>query len=465
MTFSLRLLYIAVFQVILTAVITYFLVTDEYRKLSNESLRTLEHFLKEQKQQELKNYTSLAISAVENIYQHGDQGTNVIKLQVANMLGSLLYNGEDGYFFVYDDKGIGISHPKEPFRVGKNWWDLEDNKGEKIIQILINNAKNGGGFYYYPWHKPSSNQVSQKMSYSVYLTQWNWMIGTGVYLDDVNNQLNKLQQEIDLHIDRTKQIILLVAMSSIAFIFLFGLVAHLNQKKKSDLKIDELGQKIINLQEEERRHISRELHDGIVQILVSIKYSIEATGLFLTKEKLPKPVPLLHAEANLSTAIQEIRRISHHLHPRILDELGLSSAMDSLAAEFSERTRIKIKVTKPAVRKLLPDHISTTLYRVVQESLTNIEKHAEATEVSIDLSINKKWLTLTIIDNGQGFDTEPGSNKNVFGIGLRNLAERVEYHCGQFEYHSSSQGTAIKARIPTASFVNYFNQTIIKDSL
>ncbi len=139
--------------------------------------------------------------------------------------------------------------------------------------------------------------------------------------------------------------------------------------------------------------------------------------------------------------------------------------MDSLAAEFSERTRIKIKVTKPAVRKLLPDHISTTLYRVVQESLTNIEKHAEATEVSIDLSINKKWLTLTIIDNGQGFDTELGSNKNVFGIGLRNLAERVEYHCGQFEYHSSSQGTAIKARIPTASFVNYFNQTIIKDSL
>ncbi|NRA85373.1 MAG: cache domain-containing protein, partial [Gammaproteobacteria bacterium] len=141
MTFSLRLLYIAVFQVILTAVITYFLVTDEYRKLSNESLRTLEHFLKEQKQQELKNYTSLAISTVENIYQHGDQRTNVIKLQVANMLGSLLYNGEDGYFFVYDDKGIGISHPKEPFRVGKNWWDLEDKKGEKIIQILINNAK------------------------------------------------------------------------------------------------------------------------------------------------------------------------------------------------------------------------------------------------------------------------------------------------------------------------------------
>lgn len=194
---------------------------------------------------------------------------------------------------------------------------MENAKGEKMIQILLENAKGGGGFYHYPWLKPSLQKESEKMGYSVYLPKWDWMVGTGLYLDDVNSQLNILQGEIDRHINKTKQIILLVAISSIFIIFLFGLIVNLNQKKRTDLKISELGQKIINLQEEERRYFSRELHDGIVQILVSIKYSLEATSIFLKKAGQTKPAPLEHAETNLVTAIQEIRRISHHLHPRI----------------------------------------------------------------------------------------------------------------------------------------------------
>jgi two-component system NarL family sensor kinase len=136
--------------------------------------------------------------------------------------------------------------------------------------------------------------------------------------------------------------------------------------------------------------------------------------------------------------------------------------MDALSAEFSERTGIKVKIVKPAVRKLLPDHINTTLYRVAQESLINIEKHANASEVSITLTIRNHWLTLSVSDNGQGFDTLMREKSNDFGIGLRNLAERVEYHSGKFEINSSNMGTVINAKIPTASFVNYFNQSNIK---
>jgi len=228
-----------------------------------------------------------------------------------------------------------------------------------------------------------------------------------------------------------------------------------------------LGQKIINLQEEEHRHISRELHDGIVQILVSIKYSIEATGIYLSQSKQQKPKSLQDAESNLSVAIQEIRRISHHLHPRILDELGLSAAMVALSKEFSEQTNIKVDVIKPKLKKLLPDNINTTLYRVVQESLTNIQKHAKATAVIIELSINNSWLTLTISDNGKGFDNSDikknKNNQESFGIGLRNLAERIEYHSGLFKVFCSNKGTTVEAKIPTRCFANYFNTTPYKE--
>jgi two-component system NarL family sensor kinase len=460
MTLPLRMLFIAVLQVVLTSLLTYYLVTDEYRDLSSQSLDTLENFLIEQKHTELKNYTLLAVSAMTDAYQNSNSDDVEAKKRVTKIIHDMTYSGVDGYFFIYDGEGNGVVHPKEPYRVGENWWALEGENGEKTIQILIANAKAGGGFYRYLWRKPSANKMSEKMGYSVFLENWNWMIGTGVYLDDVNSQLSMLQQEIDQHINKTKQIILVVAMSSIFVIFLLGLILNLNHKKRTDQKISELGLKIINMQEEERRHISRELHDGIVQVLVSIKYSLEATGLWLKKSHLDKPQPLIQAQTNLHDAINEIRRISHHLHPRILDELGLSAAMDALAVDFSKQTGIKVNVTKPAVRKLVLDGVNTTLYRVVQETLINVQKHAHATEVNIELLIKNSWLTLIISDNGRGFNTQENKYDKGYGIGLRNLAERVEYHLGEFNVQSSKNGTLVTARIPKTSYAN--NQTTNK---
>ena len=462
MNLPLKLLYIAVFQVVLTSIVIFFFFSSEYRELSSKSLNSVENFLLEQKKRELKNYTALAVSSVEYMFA-GEKATDQqAQANVVNLLNNLLYNGDDGYFFVYSSDGVNIAHPKEPFRIGKNWWDLKNDKGEKIVQILIEKAQAGGGFHRYKWSKPSTDAKVDKMGYSVFLDEWQWMLGTGVYLDDVNQQVSKLQQEIDQHINRTQQIVLIVALGSIFILFVIGLIFTLRQKQRNDLKINELGQRIINLQEEERRHISRELHDGIVQMLVSIKYSIEATGIFLSQLNQEKPKSQLAAEKNLSIAIQEIRRISHHLHPRILDELGLPAAMDALSSEFSELTGIKVQVITPKLKKLLPDNIRTTLYRVVQESLTNIQKHAKASNVVIELVINQAWLTLTICDDGKGFDTsvtiDNQTNFDECGIGLRNLAERIEYHSGTFKVTSTEKGTKVTAKIPKSCFANYFNQ-------
>lgn len=460
MILPLRLFYITVIQVILTSIVIFFFISSEYRALSNYNLQTLKTFLMNQKKQELQNYTSLAQAAIKHIHPTDKNEKTTQQVAIQNLLNQLLYNGDDGYFFAYDDQGINIAHPKESYRVGKSWWDLEDDNGTKIVQLLISNAKAGGGFLQYQWSKPSSQSTSNKMSYSTYLEEWQWMLGTGVYLDDVNQQLASLQQKIDQYINKTKQIILIISLSSIFIIFLLGLVINLSNKKKADKKINELGQKIVNLQEDQHRHISRELHDGIVQILVSIQYSIEATTIFLKHTKQEKPKPLAEAEKNLSIAIQEVRRISHNLHPRILDELGLSAAIAALAKEFSKQTQIEISFTKPKLRKLLPDNINISLYRVVQESLINIEKHAKATHITIDLAIENKWLTLTITDNGIGFNdknkNKTGAPLESFGIGLRNLTERIEYHCGQLKVCTSKKGTSISANIPTHVFAYYF---------
>ncbi|MBL4822337.1 MAG: cache domain-containing protein [Colwellia sp.] len=468
MNLPLKLLYIAIFQVILTSIAVFFFFSSEYRQLSSQSLHSVENFLLEQKKRELKNYTALAVSSVEHLFAGEKNIDPQAQANVVSLLNNLLYNGEDGYFFVYSSDGVNIAHPKESFRVGENWWDLEDNKGEKIVQILIKKAQAGGGFHRYKWSKPSTDAKVDKIGYSVFLDKWQWMLGTGVYLDDVNQQVSELQQEIDQHINKTQKIVLSVALGSIFILFIVGLIFTLRQKQRSDIKINELGQRIISLQEEERRHISRELHDGIVQMLVSIKYSIEATSIFLSQLKQEKPKSQLAAEKNLSIAIQEIRRISHHLHPRILDELGLSAAMDALSSEFSELTGIKMQVITPKLKKLLPDNISTTLYRVVQESLTNIQKHAKASNVVIELVINQAWLTLTICDNGKGFDTsvsiENQTNLDEFGIGLRNLAERIEYHSGIFKVTSTEKGTKVSAKIPKSCFANYFNQVTSEKS-
>jgi len=460
MILPIRLFYIAVIQVILTSIVIYFFVSSEYLTLSQHNLKTLETFLINQKKQELKNYTSLASAAIKHLHPEAEPNAKSKQLAIRNLINELLYNGDDGYFFVYDDKGVNIAHPKEPQRVGESWWELESDRGNKIIQRLVNNAKSGGDYLHYQWSKPSNKKVSNKMSYSIYLKDWQWMLGTGIYLDDVNQQLASIQEKIDQHINNTKEIILIISLSSIFIIFLFGWIINLSHKKKADKKINELGQKIINLQEDQHRHISRELHDGIVQILVSIQYSIEATAIYLTQSKQEKPKPLIEADKNLRIAIQEVRRISHNLHPRVLDELGLSAAIAGLAKDFSNQTKINISLTKPKLSKLLPDDINISLYRVVQESLINIEKHAQATHVTIDLSVENKWLTLTITDNGIGFNdnnkNRAGAPIESFGIGLRNLKERIEYHCGQLKICTSSKGTSISAIIPSHVFAYYF---------
>jgi len=340
-------------------------------------------------------------------------------------------------------------HPKQPFRINQNWWDLQDKSGQYIIRELITNAQYGGDYLEYVWEKPSSNVVAKKLAYSVMLDRWQWMLGTGVYIDDIDREVEAIRVKTDDAIESSAYVILIIALSASALVFISGLLLQISERKFADGKLHELTNRVITAQDEERRRLSRELHDGVSQLLASAKFSLETAEIKLSKDTSPVQ-DIRKSRDVINQTLQDVRRLSRDLHPRVLDDHGLSVGVEALAKNFTERTGIAVNFSQISVRNLLPNDIKMTLYRVAQEAFTNIERHSQATQVTIDIGVKGRWIVMSVKDNGQGFDVEAiRKSKSVNeGIGLRNMAERIAFYEGEFKIASSSKGTLIEAKIP-----------------
>ncbi|MEM7619743.1 MAG: cache domain-containing protein [Pseudomonadota bacterium] len=430
-------------------------VIQQEQELSEKTITIFEKKLLDQKKEELRNYISLAKTSIRHIYQNPAKNTLQAQQEAREILNDLDF-GPNGYFYVYDYKGNNIVHPKQPERVGSNWWNLKDPSGNLVIRNLIRKAQNGEGFHSYLWEKPSIKKITQKIGYAETLDKWQWMIGTGLYIDDVKKQIEFYKAEVRKSVQQTSIIIVFIACLAVFIVFTTGLILNFSEKRLADAKLKALTKRVIDTQEEERKRVARELHDGISQILVSIKYGLEKT-LHYTKKPvfLPKNQKVENivekALCQLMFSISEIRRISRDLRPGMLDDLGLTPALESLCAQFNERTGVEVDFKSVRIRNLLPTDAKTALYRVAQEALTNIERHANATKVRFHLSLKQDNVLLTIIDNGTGFVTAHivKSKQACVGIGLRNMQERIEHFNGTFEISSSRTGTRILARIPT----------------
>ena len=230
----------------------------------------------------------------------------------------------------------------------------------------------------------------------------------------------------------------------------------------ADAKLRMLNREILSAQEDERRRVSRELHDSISQMLVSVKYSFEHSSLNLAKletSKNAKKLNLVQEGMNegifrLLEATQEVRRISHALRPSQLDDLGLGPALENLSNEFQDRTDIATSVDAPRFKGTLPENIKIALYRICQEALTNIHRHAQATNVEITVKRFDGEIMMKIIDNGIGLTQSkltalamgaPGKGE---GLGLTNMSERIEAWGGKLGIHSSKAGTHLTIQIP-----------------
>ncbi len=398
----------------------------------------------------LKDTVDLAFDAIEHIYNDPEIQEAQAKTEVRSILSKLRY-GSDGYFFAYDRHGTNLVHPIQPELIGRNLLQLQDEDGDFLIEALLKEAQTGGGFHQYLWQKPSTREVVPKLSYAAWLERWGWMIGTGLYIEDVHQEVASMQDAINKNIETTFFSIVVIISVTVAVIIVLTLAINMHEHRIADNNLKELAHKTVMFQEDEKKHLARELHDGINQLLVSSRCHLELLGYKLQSEDLKSH--LNKSQHSLMRAIEEVRHISHQLRPSSLDDIGLEAALSSLLLDFQAHSGIEVDTLFKTNPGKLKSEVATTLYRVVQESLNNIEKHAKATKVTVIAQQIGNVLQLLIQDNGVGFNTYKAMEKR--GIGLRNMRERVEFIGGDFELMSEiGFGTEITVLLTLEGLVN-----------
>jgi two-component system NarL family sensor kinase len=399
---------------------------------------------------ELRHYVDLGLSTVKPLYDTGrdDEATRAAAIR---LLRSLDY-GDDGYFFVYDLDGHVLMHSRQPDLVGQNLWELRDPQGRATIQRLIAQAQAGGGYVEYLWRKPSTGQIAPKLGYVVALPRWHWMVGTGLYLDDIHAAEAQMDRQVSANIRQTLLWIAVIAGGGVALISLSGLWLNLSELRVADAKLRVLARQVVRSQEDERAHLARELHDGTSQTLVSAKLLIESAVDQLERESREAPPLLKKALARLNDLLTEMRRISHRLRPAMLDTLGLPAALKVLAGEADGHVAPQVSCHLQGEEFVLPDEVKTVLFRVAQEGVANAAKHAHAAQVRLALRFERDGVTLSVEDDGRGFDLQAVQFDPHRGIGLRNMRERLASIDGQFEVTSViGGGTRLQARISRAA--------------
>ncbi|MBJ7537899.1 cache domain-containing protein [Marinomonas transparens] len=441
-----KIILLAVAPLIVATAIIIYLSLQSARELAAEELSIYEFNLVDAKKQALKDHVNIALSAIQPVLDNTQLSDAQAQAQVKKILTSLSYE-DDGYFFAYEMSGVNLVHPTQPDFVGVNLWEFQDRTGNFLIQGLIQAAQAGGGYHRYIWEKPPLMQQEDKLSYVVTIERWNWMMGTGLYLDDIYAELAKTKVTMNDNIQRSFFTVIVVVVITVVLVILLGLVINLHEHRLADSRLKESAQRFMRLQVNERRGFSRELHDGINQLLVSCKFRIELASNKLKREHDKEVVQqeLLKAGDMISQTINEVRQISHNLRPTLLDDLGLDTALSSLIDQFSERTDIQVDY-RFDVPVELADEIEISIYRLTQEALTNIEKHAQASRVSIKLWFLGQQLEFECKDNGKGIvaSAEPSA-----GIGFINMRERLELIGGSFFIESQNgKGTRIYAVLP-----------------
>ncbi|MGK5026287.1 cache domain-containing protein [Janthinobacterium sp. RB2R34] len=446
-----KVIFLAITPLILAMCAIAFAVRHQALILAEQQRATIEQAYLASKEAELKHYVTLASHSIAKLVKSGRKDA-ATQEEAKRILAALSY-GDDGYFFIYDLQGNSLMHPRQPELVGQNLWQLRDADGNLTIQRLMQRARSGGGFERYNWVKPSSNKSAPKLGYVILMPEWGWMMGTGIYMDDVDQALAKVGAQQFANIRSTMLWIAAIAILGALVVAGCGLVLNIRELRVADAKLKVLAQRVVESQEEERARLSRDLHDGISQWLVSIKLQIEAGIARLSgnaEQRARAPATFERAAEQLNKVLGEVRRISHNLRPAILDDLGLAAALDHLVHEYNDSSsaQASFAASPPGAGEGLPDMVNTVLFRIAQEALTNSERHADASEVMVSLREANAALELRIADNGGGFDADGIALHPQRGIGLRNMTERMEAIGGSLHIASTPGGTMVLARLP-----------------
>jgi PAS domain S-box-containing protein len=231
----------------------------------------------------------------------------------------------------------------------------------------------------------------------------------------------------------------------------FGKVTRdLTERKDSEERMRELSGRLLKMQDEERRRLGRELHDTVGQYLSAAKMSLDGLA---SEERFNK-----HELKNMAESIQmiercirEVRTLSYLLYPPMLEETGLSSAMRWHLEGFSKRSTIQTTYEIPSDIGRLPQDVELALFRIFQESLTNVHRHSGSKTAHVRLAVVDHKAVLEIKDLGQGIPSHAlelnSESLATLGVGIRGMRERVRQLGGQLEIFSSPEGTTVRASI------------------
>ena len=225
----------------------------------------------------------------------------------------------------------------------------------------------------------------------------------------------------------------------------------ITQRKLAEMELRQMSHHIIEAQEAERQRVARELHDGVNQIIASAKMRLHKVDERHTELSPATREILSRCEHLLVQALEENRRIAHNLRPTDLDNLGLEDACRNFCRELESRANLEVNCRLARFTTRLPPNIELNLFRIIQEAMNNIEKHARAKSVRLQLAYRDDSLVLKIQDDGRGFDPENSkpAKKARRGTGLANMRERAASVGGTCELVSApKQGTTITVRVP-----------------
>ncbi|MCW8904576.1 cache domain-containing protein [Sedimenticola sp.] len=421
--------------------------TQNFGQLNNSAFRDQ---MLELRRNELLSYTLLAESAIDAYYNNSILPPYEAQEAAKDVIRKLNY-GPSGYFFINDYQGKTLVHGAKPALEGRDLWDLKSKDDKYLIRDFDRAAKDGTGFTQYMWDKPGFADPVDKLGYVKTLDKWDWIIGTGLYIDDIEAVHMKLNRALDDNLSQSVWIFLgLSGTALLLAVLLFGRLT-LKQGDSTDHKLKALSEQVNRAQEHERQAIAAEIDDSVEEHLVGLRDRLP--GLLVDKGVSTEVTEILTQE--VAKAVKAIQKISHTLNPKSLEEYGLAYGLDILCKQYNDRGRVPVKLYQQGeLSQRLPLNVEWEIYRTVQDVMRFVEQSEGDGKIVLRSSFAEDSVQISLLEDMVGFDPKSNdkSGSDMAALLLNTVISRIEGVGGEVSaFGTKGTGTLLKIKIDLAN--------------